>query len=187
MKTPFLNLLSSSMPLADEIWEEIEQITDVHLLSKGTLLLTKGQVSDSLFYLCQGMARAFYHEKEEEITSWIVADTDFIYSPVSFIQQKPSFETIQLLEDSIVLSISREDLEKIYKKHPEVMYLSLRIMEKYVLLCDERVRSLRLSAEERYWRFQRQFPQIVARVKVQYLASYLGLSRSSVNQVRSKK
>ncbi|MFN3784583.1 MAG: hypothetical protein ACK4R6_11720 [Spirosomataceae bacterium] len=54
MKMPFLNLLSSSMPLADEIWEEIEQITDVHLLSKGTLLLTKGQVSDSLFYLCQG-------------------------------------------------------------------------------------------------------------------------------------
>jgi hypothetical protein len=44
MKTSFLNLLSSSMPLANEIWEEIEQITDVHLLSKGTLFLTKGRV-----------------------------------------------------------------------------------------------------------------------------------------------
>lgn len=44
MKTSFLNLLSSIIPLADEIWEEIEQITDVHLLSKGTLLLTKGRV-----------------------------------------------------------------------------------------------------------------------------------------------
>lgn len=187
MTSNFLNLLNSIVPLSNEIVEQLRKITVTNKLPKGTLLLTEGQVSDKIFFLCEGMARAFYYENGDEITSWIVSDNDFIYSTASFIQQKPSFETIHLLEDSTVLCLTFQDLNEIHGKYPETIYISLKITEQYLLLYDERVRSLRLSAEERYLRFQKQFPQIVAKVKVQYLASYLGLSRSSLNTLRSKK
>ena len=187
MTTKFLNLLNSIVPLSIETVEQLKKITVTNKLPKGTLLLTEGQVSDKLFFLCEGMARAFYYENGAEITSWIVSDNDFIYSTASFIQQKPSFETIHLLEDSTVLCLTFKDLNNVYTKYPETIYVALKITEKYLLLYDERVRSLRLSAEERYLRFQKQFPQIVAKVKVEYIASYLGLSRSSLNLLRSKK
>jgi hypothetical protein len=63
----------------------------------------------------------------------------------------------------------------------------LKVTEKYLLLYDERVRSLKLPAKERYMRFQKQFPEISSKVKLSYLASYLGLSRSSLNIIRAKK
>ncbi|MFY7936613.1 MAG: Crp/Fnr family transcriptional regulator [Flavobacterium sp.] len=187
MTSKFFDLLNSIIPLSKDASEELIKIISISKLPKGTLLLAEGQVSDKLFFLCEGIARAFYYENGDEITSWIVSKNDFIYSTTSFIQQRMSFETIHLLEDSVVISINHRDLEDIYKKHPETIYIALKITEKYLLLYDERVRSLRLPAEEKYHRFQAQFPHISANVKIKYLASYLGISRSCLQSLRSKK
>ncbi|MCU0470850.1 MAG: Crp/Fnr family transcriptional regulator [Arcicella sp.] len=187
MTTNFFNIINTILPLKDDIAKNINQIVHVGNIPKGTLLLVEGQVSDKLYFLCSGMARAFYYDNGEEITSWIVSNNDFIYSAYSFIQQKPSYESIQILEDSIVLSIKLSDLENLYKKFPETSYIALKITERYMLLYDERVRSLRLSAIERYQRFQNQYPHIVSKVKTHYLASYLGMSRSCLHLLRSKK
>jgi CRP-like cAMP-binding protein len=187
MLTEFIGALETILPVKPEVEDYLREITSVQKLHKGSILLSEGQISDRIFYIQEGLVRCFYFEKNEEITSWIVAEGNFICSTYSFIQQKPSFETIQLLEDSVVFSLSHAQLEECYQKFPEMAYVSLKISENYLLLHDERVRSLRLSAAERYDRFQKQFPGIVSRTKTQHLASYLGLSRSCLNLIRAKK
>jgi CRP-like cAMP-binding protein len=187
MITDLIDHINSIEKIDDEMIVAIGKIANLHRFPKGTLLLAEGQISDKLFFISKGIARCFYYEKEEEVTSWIVAEKNFVYSVSSFIQRKPSFESIQLLEDSELVSISYKNLELFYKNYPKVIYLGLKVTEKYLLLYDERVRSLKLPAKERYMRFQKQFPEISSKVKLSYLASYLGLSRSSLNIIRAKK
>jgi CRP/FNR family transcriptional regulator, anaerobic regulatory protein len=187
MLTEFIDRLNSISPMSVEATKYIQKIITLQRLPKWSILLVEGQVSDKLFFLCDGMARAFYYENGEEKTSWVVSQNDFFYSTASFIHQKPSFENIQLLEDSVVISVDKKEIDNLFQKFPETTYVSMRITEKHLLLHDERVRSLRLSARDRYSRFQEQYPYIASKVKIQYIASYLGLSHSHLSHLRMKK
>ncbi|GAB3512369.1 Crp/Fnr family transcriptional regulator [Emticicia fontis] len=177
----------SEAHLQIDMIEYIKKNTRIQKLPKGTLLLTEGQISDKIFFICEGMVRAFYYENDEEITSWIAAENDFFYSPSSFIQQKPAYETIQLLENSVFLSISRQELEAIYNFLPDNNNIMLRITEKYLIKNETWVRMLRLPAHQRMELFGQLYPNIFKRIKVQHLASFLGLSRSHVSHLRGRK
>jgi CRP/FNR family transcriptional regulator, anaerobic regulatory protein len=187
MLTEFIERLNSITPMSVEANKQIQKIITIQRLPKWSLLLTEGQISDKLFFLCEGIARAFYYEKGEEKTSWVVSQNDFFYSTASFIHEKPSFESIQLLEDSIVISIEKKDMDYLFQIYPETTYVSLKITQQHLLLHDERVRSLRLTARDRYCHFQEKYPEISAKVKIQYIASYLGLSHSHLSHLRMKK
>ncbi len=187
MLANFLNILNAIFPLSKETSEYFQHSFSVQRLPKRTILLAEGQISDTVFFVCQGLLRVYYFEKDEEITSRIVVENDFVYSPSSFIQNIPSIETIQLLEDSAIICIGKKELEEMFRKLPEATYLALKITERYLLIHDQRARALRLPANDRYILFQKQYPGITSRVKVQYLASYLGLSRSCLNLFRSKR
>lgn len=186
MINSFIAFLNSIHPLSDEASKALQSIISVQRFPKNSILLSEGQVLDRLYFLCEGLARAFYFDNHQEFTSWILPENEFIISPYSFSLQKPSFETIQLLEDSVVITIERKDLESLYKSFPEITYVSLKITEGYLLLYDERTRSLRLSAEERFIRFQNQYPRLLMRLQVQHIASFLGLSRSRISFLRNK-
>lgn len=187
MLSGFIETLETILPLRQETKEFLWEITSFQRLPKGSILLAEGQVSDKIHFIQEGLVRCFYFEKNEEITSWIVDEKNFVCSTSSFIKQQPSFETIQLLEDSVVCSLSYTHLEESYMRFPEIAYISLKISETYLLMHDERSRSLRLPATERYNRFQKKYPGIVSRARIQHLASYLGLSRSCVNLIRAQK
>jgi CRP/FNR family transcriptional regulator, anaerobic regulatory protein len=187
MLNEFIDRLNSISPMSVEATKHIQKIITIQKLPKWSLLLVEGQISDKLFFLCGGIARAFYYENGEEKTSWVVSQNDFFYSTTSFVHQKPSFETIQLLEDSIVISVEKKEIDNLFKVFPETTILSLKITEKHLLIQDTRIRSLRLSARDRYSRFQEQYPIIASKVKIQYIASYLGLSHSHLSHLRMKK
>ncbi|MEO6901820.1 MAG: Crp/Fnr family transcriptional regulator [Bacteroidia bacterium] len=186
MLNNFLNILSEIIPISKELREHLQKKISVQRLPKLAVLLAEGQVCDKLFFICEGLLRVYYFEKEEEITSRIVIENSFVYSPSSFIQNKPSIETIQLLEDSTFICMNKNDLEEMFIMFPETTYMALKITERYLLINDSRARALRLPANDRYLLFQKQYPGVVSRIKVQYLASYLGLSRSCLNLFRSK-
>ena len=181
-----LELLKEVRPLSAQATERLSSIFNIHNKPKGTQLLKEGEISEHLFFVVKGLARACYYEKEVQITSWMVAENEFIYSPASFILQKPSIETIELLENTTYLSISKKDLENTYQAYPETAYVSLKINQKYILLFEERAKLLRLSADERYARFEIQYPYLKGRLKMEHLATYLGLSRSSIQSIKNK-
>jgi CRP-like cAMP-binding protein len=183
----FINALSTILPLPSFLLENMLQIISVQQLPKGAILLAERQVSDKLFFIHKGLARSFYFEEGQEFTSRIGAENDFVYSPFSFAYQKASFETIQLLENSTLICIHKTDIDELHLKFPQAAYLSFKITERYLLLFDARIRALRLSAEERLLHFQKQYPHLVLRLQITHLASYLGISRSCLSHLRTKR
>lgn len=156
----FIRTVNSLTPLSPLFIQKFQEIISVQRLPGGTLLLGEGQVSDKIFFLCKGLTRSFYFEKDQEVTSRIAAENDFIYPCFSFIEQKKSMETIQLLENSTVISIRKQDLDALYQQFPETAYLALKITECYLLIHDARIRSMRLSAEERLSDFKKRYPHL---------------------------
>jgi len=69
---------------------------------------------------------------------------DFMISVESFFNQKESYESIQALEDCEVYSASYNDVQNLYNKFPEYNFVGRVLTEKYYVLSEQRLYSLRM-------------------------------------------
>lgn len=143
----FTEAILSIQPLATEAIVFMNDRLQIHHKEKNTLLLPFGSICDKLYFLQSGLARGYY--AENETTAWFAKENDFIYSPAGFLNQKPVLEAVELLEDSVLVSLPYEDLRQLYDLFPATNHIGRLIVENRLLLYDEWLRSLRaLTAEE---------------------------------------
>ena len=184
----FINRLTALAPLSEAAQTFLTQILTRQRLPKNTVILAVGEVCNHLYFLESGLARAFYQDGPDEITSWIVGETDFMYSVYSYLNQKPSLETIELLEDTVLISATRTDLDGFYARFPEGNLFRSLLTEHYLLQYDQRLRGLQmLSAEERVKRYAREHPNLFSRIPLKHLATYLNMNASTMSRIRAKK
>lgn len=183
-----LNLLNSIHPLRPELREHLRSVLKTTNLPKRTVLLTEGAVSDKIYFIEQGFARAFYYNKEKETTSWFMGQNDIMISVYSFFTQSPSFEYLELLEDSILFYTTYEQLQEIYRTYPEFNIIGRIITEQYYIKSEARAISLRAhTAKERYDILLKDYPGILQKASLGQIASYLGIKQETLSRIRGKK
>lgn len=112
---------------------------------------------------------------------------DLIISVESFFQQKPSYESIQALEECTLISITYDELQYIYKTYPELNFIARVLTEKYYALSEQRLYSMRMQrAHERYKFLMDNFSELIKRVPSKYLSSYLSISEETLSRIKSK-
>ena len=122
----------------------------------------------------------------KEITTWFASENDAVTSMYSFITQKPSYETIEVLEDCILYEINYENVQLLLKKYPEFNLIGRLLTEKYYIKLEERTMSLQFqSATERYLKLLQQ-PQLLQKASLGMIASYLGISQETLSRIRKK-
>jgi len=182
-----LNHISNYSTLNTEAQNALNNAFEKVTLSKNTFLLSEGKTCRHLYFLEKGALRGFYTLDGKEITHWFAFENDFVTSFHSFITNEPSVENIQLLEGSVLWSISKEKLTDLFDKYHEIERLMRIAYEKYYIRLEERfVNAQFKSAKERYEGLLLQTPHILERVPLGYIASYLGFSQETLSRVRSK-
>lgn len=180
--------LDKIYPLNSESKNIIKENTFVQHFPKGTILHPIGEIQDKAYFICKGLLRAYYIEHEKEVTAWVLNENDFAYIPCSFLQQLPSFEAIEAIEDVIVIVFDYKILQKMYAYSLELNIISRLIAEQYLVRLDERVRLLRLhTTEEKFLRFIRLFSNIYERISLKDIASFLGTTAGNISRVHNKK
>jgi CRP-like cAMP-binding protein len=157
------------------------------VLPKNELLLAEGKICRHLYFLEQGALRGFYNLDGKEITYWFAFEEDFVTSFHSFTTQQPAVENIQLLEGSVLWSISKETLTDLFNRFHEIERLVRIAYEKYYIRLEERfVNAQFKTAAERYEQLMQQTPHILERVPLGQVASYLGISQETLSRIRSR-
>ena len=169
--------------MQQELHHNFELVTG----AKNEYLVTEGKTCRHLYFLEQGALRGFYNLDGKEITHWFAFEEDFVTSFHSFITQRPAVENIQLLEDSVLWSISKERLTTLLNQYHELERLLRMAYEKYYIRLEERfVNAQFKTASERYLELLQRTPHIVGRVPLGSIASYLGISQETLSRVRSR-
>lgn len=152
------------------------------------MLLREGSLCNKMYFLAAGLVRGFYYKEGKELTSWFAAENDIITSMSAFIKQETSKENIEALEDSTLYYLSYCQLQKTYEKYPELNRLGRLLTERYYIELEEHTLSLQFrSATERYQDFVLSKSNLLQRVPLKYIASYLGISQETLSRVRTKK
>jgi CRP-like cAMP-binding protein len=153
---------------------------------KYEFLVSEGEICHYAWYLEKGLVRCYYNRDEHDVTTWFLEENNVVVLFRSLSGQIKSQYNIQALEDCGLYGIHYQDIKALYKKFPEIRALQSLIAERYSNLKDLKIRATgMLTAKERYRYFEKHFPHLLNRLKLEYIASYLDISRRSLARARS--
>jgi CRP-like cAMP-binding protein len=187
-----VNLLQTAThaisPLSSESEKDYLQSWKHWQLPKDHLLLKENTVSDYFYFIEKGVARIYYYKNEKEITEWIAMNGQFFLSITSFFQRIPSHLIIQTLEPSSIYGIHHDDFMRLADKYHDVERLLRKMVTGSLILSQVRMDSIQFeSAQQRYERLLKTTPEIVQRVPLTYIASFLGITLETLSRIRSQR
>lgn len=158
-------------------------------VTKKEVLLKEGTVCRSIYFVNSGTLRAYYTDKQDKETTIMFGVADWwITDMYSFLNQLPALMHIEALESSEVLELSKENMDALYIKVPKFeRFFRIIIQNAYVREQVRVIQNLSMTAEERYEIFIQKYPQIVQRVTLKQIASYLGITPEFLSTIRARR
>lgn len=175
-------------PLTKECQQALFRNMKVLVLAKGHTLVREGQYADKTYCIINGCARAYYLTEGKDVSDWFAFENEFISSIVSFFGHQPSPHYIELLEDSVLIEISRDAIETLADTYHDFERLIRVVVTKTMLSQQERIASILFQkAEQRYKNVLATHPNITQRVSLTHIASYLGITLETLSRIRRLK
>ncbi len=180
-------LLGWLHPISPEIVEFLQEKTSYRQVRKGKMLVRSGEVCHHLYFIRKGAVRGFIKEEEKDITTWISIENEVVTSISGLNDQAPSVENIQVIEHADLLIITHSDLETLYNKYLEFNVVGRKLLQRYYQDAERRAYIARVpGTENKYQHFVKNYPHLINRVPIKYIASFLGVTLETLSRVRKK-
>lgn len=155
---------------------------------KKDLFIQSGQIQPSIGFIYSGLIRSYYIDgKGNEKTVRFYAENDYATHYTAFLTRQPSKYTFQCLEDTRLVLLSYEDMQRSYAQIPAFEKYGRLVAEEILKMQQQRIESFVFqTAEERYLDFMKQYPDLYNRVSLSHLCSYLGIERQTLTRIRQK-
>lgn len=182
-----IRYINTYLTISNDAQQALHNCFEKLVLPKNETLVREGKVCRHLYFLEQGALRGYYLLDGKEITHWFGFENDFVTSFHSFITEERAVENIQLLEGSVLWSITKENLTSLFNQYHEIERLVRIAYEKYYIRLEERfVNAQFKTAAELYESLLLRTPHILERVPLGMIASYLGISQETLSRIRSR-
>jgi CRP-like cAMP-binding protein len=173
-------------PLSKEAENAITEISGIVTIAKNKDLQPIGHTCKTIYFINKGLARIYYYNDGIDITESFSFENNIIARVESLFTGKPSRKAIQILEDAEIVAINANQLFKLYDCFPEIERLFRKIFEAAYVETVNRIEGIQFhSAEERYNALISEAPNVLKRVPLKYVASYLGITQVSLSRIRA--
>ena len=173
-------------PLSTPALEAIEAICKPVTIQKNKNLQNIGQTCQTIYFLENGITRIYYLKDEIDITEGFYFENSIIARAESLFTGRPSRKGIQVLETADLIAIDSQKFFALFDAFPEIERLFRKIIEAAYIDTINRIESLQFnSAEERYHSLLETTPDLINRVPLKYIASYLGITQVSLSRIRA--
>ncbi|MGB1019191.1 MAG: Crp/Fnr family transcriptional regulator [Chitinophagales bacterium] len=188
MHQNLLQAISYFIDLSLEEKEFIMKSFKFKSLKKKEQLCSLGSISKEVYFVKSGLLRLYYLHKGNEITAFLFSENLFASAFPSFLEQKPSEQVLEALENTEVFFISKDNLEQLYKDVPKFNIVTRKLAEQRFINAQRFfVSHLTQTPEERYRQFSQNFPDLIQRVPQHIIASFLGITPVSLSRIRNRK
>jgi len=148
------------------------------------VIIRQGQYVTNYHFIASGGVRMVIDTPDKEVTAWLIFENNFFSDLESLKSQRPSMAKVLAIGKTDVLSIDAQKMHHFYNQYPKWQEFGREMMEEVVLNLVDIVMSFQLmDAEERYLQLL-QKSDIINRVPLKQLASYLGITPNSLSRIR---
>lgn len=145
-----------------------------------------GKVSKQVGFILEGIIRVcYYNNLGEEITKYFIEENNLVVDLESFDNNIPSTAYVQTLTNCKIVVFEKRDWQELLNTIIGFDTIVNKIISKALLQKVERISPLiTQDASTRYHRFMEIYPNLVNRIPLSYIASYLGITQSSLSRIR---
>lgn len=180
-------IINTIFPLPKESLRLLKTLITEIEFPKDSIILKAGKVEKNLFFLKKGIVRAFKPQENQDVTFWFGKEGDVVLPMKSYVENGKNYENIQLLEDCVLFELKIEDLKKLFETDIHIANWGRKLAEKELMKTEELFISRQFrTASQRYEELIRDQPEILKRVQLGYIASYLGITQVSLSRIRSE-
>ncbi len=182
-------------------WEELSAYLTPVRYEKGQHIYQKGEVSESLHFITEGIVRSYKLEEDGRDFTWTFHCLNMdvlehrmlmdivVVDYVSFTQNVPETLAFEALTDVTLLRISKKDLYGLYEKDPKWQRFATKMAEEaYAAIRQRTFDLLTKNAKERLESLLSYFPTLFTKeVPIAHIASYLGITRQTLARLRRER
>ena len=170
-----------------KLFNEYPNLFHRRLVIKKEILIQESEISNSVYFVRHGILRLWHNSDGNDITLQFFKQNQFVMSFESFYLKKPSKFTLEAIEDSYIIEITRENFESITNKEPKIKDLMINyICERFIDYTNLFLSRIKNSPEQRYIELIKEYPDIINKIPHYYIASYLGITPVSFSRIRNR-
>jgi len=180
-----LNVLSRVHAVDAKLKEEFEN----HLLrlsiKKDQILFNENEVCEYIYFIVKGALMGCTTHNKQKITTYISVENDFVSSISGLHGSGYSQEYVVAVEDTDLLAIHNNELNRLFAHHFELNYIFRVVLEKYYKDAQQRAHIIRVgNAKERYLYFAKTNPGYLDRLPLALVASLLNVKASTLLSIK---
>jgi CRP-like cAMP-binding protein len=178
-------ILNNIYPLPAATLEKLRPLISEISYSKGHILLRADRIETDFYFIKRGMVRAFTTLPDNEITFWLGKEGDAVLSMRSYVAHEKGYEDIELIEDSELYVLKTKDLQALYEQDIHIANWGRKFAEQELIRTEQRLISRQCrTALVRYKELLENNPDILQRVQLGHIASYLGITQVTLSRIR---
>jgi CRP-like cAMP-binding protein len=185
---PILQNVSRHIRLDEHEREFFVSLLRQKVIKRKSFLLRAGEACKAETFIVSGCLRTYTVDEDlaEHILmfgmeGWWVGD---LYS---FLTQTPATYHIDALEDTKVLQISKDNLDKLYEQVPKFERFFRILLQNAFIAHQRRInQNLSFTAEQKYLDFVKCYPQLEQRIPQKQISAYLGITPVFLSMLRRK-
>ncbi len=182
----FENIIQQIAFLPEDSLNKLKAIAEIAEFPKNHLLIKSDRVEKYTYFIIKGLVRAFHYQDGNDITFWFGKENDAILSMKSYVDNTSGYENIELLEKSLLYKLSNNDLKELYSHDIHIANWGRKLAEKELLRTEENFISKQFkTATERYMELMKNHSELLQRIQLGHIASYLGITQVSLSRIRS--
>lgn len=180
-------ILNDIYPLPDTSKSTIKEFISEISYPKGHFLLRADKIETRIYFIKKGIVRAYANTADNEITFWFGKEGDAVISMKNYVANQKGYEDIQLLEECELYELKVQSLQNLFDKDIFIANWGRRFAEQELIKTEERLISRQFrTARERYTELLKNNPDLIRRVQLGYIASYLGITQVSLSRIRAE-
>lgn len=168
-----------------ELSEKLAGLAVFKHVSCGESILEAGHRTNYICLVVSGLVRGFYIDEEgNDITKCFSLQGDWCCS-YNLISDKPSPFFLVAEQDTVLAMFNIPDIEKIKEKYPILKTKTEELLATSMMKSEQRIYSfISMEAKDRYTLIMKEQPELIKMAKQEHIASYLGITPSSLSRIK---
>lgn len=173
-------------PLSDETLRLLTSNFIEHRLPPKTQIISKGKFDNKVYFIEEGLTRSYCICKDREVTSWFSKQGDVTFGLLDLYRGEAGFEYVETLEPTVAYSIGIEEINALCSSQIDFTLFWLKIHQECLLAVQQhRIDRLSMTARERYEKWVESYGELHNRIKLGYIASFLGMELPTLSKIRA--
>ncbi|WP_293308249.1 Crp/Fnr family transcriptional regulator [Pedobacter sp. UBA5917] len=185
-KRDFIGFVERLCPLGNDAATIFSQQLVTVRFNKGETILKQDGICRYVYFINSGLVKTWFESKDRSFIMRFFAEGNMFTVLDSYLAQQPSAYAVEALENTVLTRISKTDMDKLCARfHTAETFFRKLISMASVNMMSRIGEILEEQASVRYENFLGENPDLVQRISLGDMASYLGITQVSLSRIRA--